>query len=229
MGRSTLNDHVLLPAAGWRKQHREVRFSALNCRARGSRPTSAHQSQTILARTGAEPGNPLASGFVAGFSVLLGFMRRPRRGKRGPGSRSVMTVAGPRFEPAAEHSVQRRPSSRSRPSPKCLQDSGRIGSLQENLGAPGSRAELARIQTVRPKVARHQQVAESRYIGFESRRPRQLQQSVKEGLPVSGGSLLANRPEAAEGFVCKRFASGAGLIEIPHRFVSDPSCVRRRG
>jgi len=42
---------------------------------------------------------------------------------------------------------------------------------------------------------------------------------VKEGLPVSGGSLLANRPEAAEGFVCKRFASGAGLIEIPHRFV----------
>ena len=42
---------------------------------------------------------------------------------------------------------------------------------------------------------------------------------MKEGLPVSGGSLLANRPEAAEGFVCKRFASGAGLIEIPHRFV----------
>jgi hypothetical protein len=42
---------------------------------------------------------------------------------------------------------------------------------------------------------------------------------VKEGLPVSGGSLLANRPEAAGGFVCKRFASGAGLIEVPHRFV----------
>jgi transposase len=39
--------------------------------------------------------------------------------------------------------------------------------------------------------------------------------SVKKGLPVSGGSLLANRPEAAHGCVCKRFASGAGLIEIP--------------
>jgi len=36
---------------------------------------------------------------------------------------------------------------------------------------------------------------------------------------VPGGSLLANRPEAAGGSVCKRFASGAGLIEIPHRFV----------
>src|SRR5882672_12366281 len=57
--------------------------------------------------------------------------------------------------------------------------------------------------------------------GFESRRPRQLQQSVKEGLPVSGGNLLANRPEAAGGFVCKRFASGAGLIEIAHRFVQS--------
>jgi hypothetical protein len=43
----------------------------------------------------------------------------------------------------------------------------------------------------------------------ESRRPRQLQESVKKGLPVSGGSLFANRPEAADGFVCKRFASGA--------------------
>ena len=43
--------------------------------------------------------------------------------------------------------------------------------------------------------------------------------SVNKGVPVDGGSLLANRPETAEGFVCKRFASGAGLIEIPHRFV----------
>jgi hypothetical protein len=33
-------------------------------------------------------------------------------------------------------------------------------------------------------------------------------------VPVLCGSLLANRPEAAEGFVCQRFASGAGLIEI---------------
>jgi len=44
---------------------------------------------------------------------------------------------------------------------------------------------------------------------------------VKEGLPVSGGSLFANRPEAAGRFVCKRFASGAGLIEIAHRFVQS--------
>ena len=43
--------------------------------------------------------------------------------------------------------------------------------------------------------------------------------SENKGVPAHGGSVLANRPEAAEGFVCKRFASGAGLIEIPHRFV----------
>ena len=48
--------------------------------------------------------------------------------------------------------------------------------------------------------------------GFESRRPRQLQQSMKEGLPVLGGSLLANRPEAAGGRACKRITSGAGSI-----------------
>ena len=46
---------------------------------------------------------------------------------------------------------------------------------------------------------------------------------------MSGGSLLANRPEAAGGFVCKRFASGAGLIEIPHRFVkASERCVEVR-
>ena len=39
---------------------------------------------------------------------------------------------------------------------------------------------------------------------------------------MSGGSLPANRPEAAGGFVCKRFASGAGLIETSHRFVQSP-------
>ncbi len=47
--------------------------------------------------------------------------------------------------------------------------------------------------------------------GFESRRPRQLQQSVNEGVPVCGGSLLANRPLAA------------GLIEISHRLMQTPS------
>ena len=38
---------------------------------------------------------------------------------------------------------------------------------------------------------------------------------------MSGGSLFANRPEAAGRFVCKRFANGAGLIEIAHRFVQS--------
>jgi hypothetical protein len=62
--------------------------------------------------------------------------------------------------------------------------------------------------------------------GFESRRPRQLQQSVKEGLPVCGGRLFANRPEAAGGGACKRIASRAGSIEVPHRFVQTAEgCV----
>jgi hypothetical protein len=78
-------------------------------------------------------------------------------------------------------------------------------------------AELRRVtldqdMSVQAAIVAHQ-------LRNSSHTPRQLQQSVKEGLPVSGGSLLANRPEAAGGFVCKRLASGAGLIEIPHRFV----------
>jgi len=39
---------------------------------------------------------------------------------------------------------------------------------------------------------------------------------------VGGGSLLANGPWAAGGFVCKRFASGAGFLKIPHRLVQPP-------
>ena len=50
--------------------------------------------------------------------------------------------------------------------------------------------------------------------GFESRRPRQLQQSVKQGLPVIGGSLLAIRPEAAGGRVCKRFLHLATVARL---------------
>ena len=49
--------------------------------------------------------------------------------------------------------------------------------------------------------------------------PANYNSQCRKGLPVSGGSLLAKRPEAAGGSVCKRFASGAGLIEVPHRFV----------
>jgi hypothetical protein len=47
---------------------------------------------------------------------------------------------------------------------------------------------------------------------------------VTAGLPVSGGSLLANGPEAAAGFVCKRFASGARSVETSHRFVETSQC-----
>jgi hypothetical protein len=43
--------------------------------------------------------------------------------------------------------------------------------------------------------------------------------SCYEGPHVSGGSLLANRPDAEGGFVCRRFASGARLIETSHRSV----------
>ena len=42
---------------------------------------------------------------------------------------------------------------------------------------------------------------------------------MQQGLPLSGGSLLANRPEAAERCACKRLARRAGSIEVPHRFV----------
>jgi hypothetical protein len=44
---------------------------------------------------------------------------------------------------------------------------------------------------------------------------------VKEGLLVFGGNLLAKRPVFARTLVCKRFASRAGSIEAPHRFVGS--------
>ena len=62
--------------------------------------------------------------------------------------------------------------------------------------------------------------------GFESRRPRQLQQSAQQGLPVCGGSLPGSRPEAAGGGARKRIASRSGSIDVPHRFVQTAEgCV----
>jgi len=54
-----------------------------------------------------------------------------------------------------------------------------------------------------------------------SHTPRQLFLSVNQGVPVTGGSLLASRPWAAGRLTCNRLASRAGFLQVPHRLVQS--------